>query len=323
MQFESLKVFCDVVRHRSFSQAAQANDVTQSAASQIVSQLEKRLGTQLIDRSTRPLQLTSLGKLYFEGCKELVERYMELEATLRNRQSELEVSVNVAAIYSVGLSDMGNYVESFQASHPRAQVQIDYLHPDQVYEKVLEGTSDFGLVSFPRKSRDLLTLPWREEEMILACAPRHALAGARVVRPAQLEGRRYVGFVKELTIRRQVDRFLREQGVSVDVALEFDNVESIKKAIELDAGVALLPEPTFRREVASKTLVAVPLQGCRFVRPLGIIQSRHHKLSSAALRFRDLLCRSEEPHREKTVQALENVERGHRNGTSRATQRTP
>src|SRR6266508_3421866 len=145
MQFESLKVFCDVVRQRSFSQAALANHVTQSAASQIVGQLEKRLGIQLIDRSTRPLQLTTLGKLYFEGCKELVERYGELEATLRNRQADLDVYVEIAAIYSVGLSDMGQYIESFQIRYPRANVRIEYLHPDQVHERVLEGSADFGL----------------------------------------------------------------------------------------------------------------------------------------------------------------------------------
>ena len=84
MQVESLKVFCDVARCRSFSQAAGLNDVTQSAVSQVVSQLEKRLGVQLIDRSTRPLQLTAAGQMYYDGCKVLLEQYLELEASVRN-----------------------------------------------------------------------------------------------------------------------------------------------------------------------------------------------------------------------------------------------
>src|SRR5437588_12487161 len=100
MQFESLKVFCDVARHRNFSQAAAANHVSQSAASQIVLQLEKRMGVLLVDRSTRPLQLTALGQVYYDGCKGLVEQYMELEASLRQAQADLEVNVQVAAIYS-------------------------------------------------------------------------------------------------------------------------------------------------------------------------------------------------------------------------------
>lgn len=287
--FDSLKVFCDVARHRSFSQAAALNHISQSAASQIVLQLERRLGVQLINRSTRPLQLTELGRTYFEGCKELVERYLHLEGALRKAQAQLDAAVSVAAIYSVGLSDMGQYIERFRLEHPHARIHIDYLHPDRVYEKVLDGTADLGLVSFPRKLRELSVLPWREEEMVLACAPGHPLARQKSVRPSQLAGEKYVHFDRGLGIRREVDRFLREHEVTVEVALEFDNIENIKKAIEISAGVALLPEPTLRREVQSGTLAAVPLAGARLVRPLGIILRRQHKLGSTALRFLDLL----------------------------------
>jgi DNA-binding transcriptional LysR family regulator len=197
--------------------------------------------------------------------------------------------VRVAAIYSVGLGDMGQSVERFHAQHPEASVHIEYHHPDRVCEKVLDGTADLGLLSFPRKSRELTALPWREEEMVLTCAPGHPLAGQQVVRPEQLNGEKYIGFDRNLAIRREVDRFFREQGVTVDVALEFDNVDSIKKAIEIAAGVALLPEPTLRREVEAGSLVAVPLDGCRLVRPLSILHRRHHALSSTAAAFVDLL----------------------------------
>src|SRR3954447_24431780 len=139
MQFESLKVFCDVARHRSFSQAAQVNAITQSAASQVVSQLEKRIGVQLIDRSTRPLQLTPLGQTYYDGCRLLLEQYTELEATIRTAQAQLAGTVQVAAIYSVGLGDLGQYVHKFKAEHPEVTVHLEFLHPDRVYEKVRDG----------------------------------------------------------------------------------------------------------------------------------------------------------------------------------------
>jgi DNA-binding transcriptional LysR family regulator len=295
LNLESLKVFCDVVRCRSFSQAAQANLLTQSAASQIVLQLEKRLGVQLIDRSTRPLQLTPLGQSYYEGCKDLVEQYTELEASIRRAHGELASAVQVAAIYSVGLGDMGQYVERFEKQQPGAVVHIEYLHPDRVYEKVLDGTADLGLVSFPRPSRKLTCLAWRDEPMVLTCAPSHPLARQPVIYPAQLIGQKFIGFDRELVIRREVDRFLREQDVLVEVELEFDNIENIKQAVEVSAGVALLPEPTLRREVEAGTLKAVPLAGCQLVRPLGIIHRRHHKLSANVLRFIDLLRQNGEP----------------------------
>lgn len=290
MQIEALKLFCDVARYRSFSRAATANHVTQSAASHIVHQLEERLGVRLVDRSTRPLQLTSPGQTYYDGCKELVERYLDLEASLLRDQAPLSATVQVAAIYSVGLGDMGCLVDRFKEQYPAADVHVSYVHPEQVYEQIQQGTADFGLVSFPRRSRELITLPWREEEMVLACPPGHLFARLESIRPEHLEGEKLVGFEKTLDIRREIDRYLRQSGVSVEVEPAFDNVESIKKAVEIGAGVALLPEPTIRREVQAGTLIARPLAGGRLVRPLGIVYSRQHKPGAAALRFIDLLC---------------------------------
>src|SRR5260370_12166282 len=156
---------------------------------------------------------------------------------------------------------MGKYVEMLAARQPNAQVHIEYLHPDRVYEKVLEGTADFGLVSFPRKSRELSALPCREEEMVLACPPSHPLARTKAVKPAQLKGLPYVAVDQDLVIRREVDRFWRDQGVRTRTTLEFDNIENIKKAVEISAGVALLPAPTLRREAVAGTLGRGPLGG--------------------------------------------------------------
>ena len=97
-----------------------------------------------MDRSRRPLHLTVLGQTYYEGCKSLLEQYTELEAGIRSAQAEIAGMVQVAAIYSVGLGDMGQYVQRFVADWPQAQVHIDYLHPNRVYERVQEGTVDLG-----------------------------------------------------------------------------------------------------------------------------------------------------------------------------------
>lgn len=315
MHFGALKVFCDVSRLRSFSQAAQANEITQSAASQIVSQLERRMDVQLIDRSTRPLQLTPVGQRYYEGCKALLEQYVELEASVRTAQAELAGAVQVAAIYSVGLGDMSQYMQRFAMLQPNSQAHIEYLHPDRVYEKVLDGTADLGLVSFPKASSKLVALPWREEEMVLACSAKHRLAENPSVHVRQLTGQKYVHFDKNLVIRRQVDRFLREQGVQVEAVLEFDNIENIKQAVVIGAGVALLPEPSLRREVRARTLVALPLVGRRLVRPLGIIHRRRPRLSATAASFVDLLRGEHGEHRL-------NGSSKDRNGSARTAKRT-
>jgi DNA-binding transcriptional LysR family regulator len=125
--------------------------------------------------------------------------------------------------------------------------------------------------------------------MVLVCPPGHRLASRTSVNAKDLAKESYIGFEKGLVIRRQVDRFLREQGVSVDVVLEFDNIENIKEAVEVGAGVALLPKPTLLREVKSGALAAVPLAEPGMVRPMGVIIRRHARLSLAAHRFMELL----------------------------------
>jgi DNA-binding transcriptional LysR family regulator len=289
MQLEALKVFCDLASLRSFSKAAAANQVSQPTVTRLIHQLEDRLGGSLIDRSRRPLQLTPLGMAYHAGCKRLLEEYAELEASLRGDRAALTLTVRVAAIYSVGLSDMGQYTERFAAEYPHARVRLECLHPKQVRERVLDGTADLGLLSYPGRPRELSVLPWREEEMVVACAPDHPLAGQGGVGPERLHGEKFVAFESGLAIRREVDQFLRRHGAEVEVVLEFDNIENIKKGIEVGAGVGILPEPTLRREVQAGTLQAVRLSGCRLLRPLAIIHRRHHPLSSAAQSFVDLL----------------------------------
>ena len=289
MRLETIKVFCDLISSGSFSKAAETNDLSQPTVSRFVHQLEERLGGQLVDRSKRPLQPTVLGQAYYEGCKRLLEQYTELELSLRQAQSERALIVRVAAIYSVGLGDMGQYVERFQVDNRNAKVQMEYLHPDQVYQRVRDDLADFGLVSFPSRSRELTVLSWREEEMVVVFAPGHSLARFKRINPARLNGEKYVAFDKRLVIRRKVDRFLRDQGVRTDVAFEFDSIENIKKAVEVGTGFALLPEPTIRQELQAGTLLSLRLDGARMVRPLGIIHRRQHKLGSATRAFINLL----------------------------------
>ncbi len=287
-----------MARHRSFSEAATTNKVSQSAVSQIVIMLEKRLGVRLVDRSKRPLQLTREGRAYYDGCRKLVDQYLEVEASVRHISDPYSSVIQVAAIYSVGLRDMSQYVKRFVAQNPKAQINIEYLHPDRVVEKVLDGAADFGLVSFPQASRKLIAIPWREEEMVLACAPGHPLAAKRRIRVADLAGQKYVGFDKDLVIRKKVDRFLRDHGVAPDVVLEFDNIENIKQAIEISAGVALLPLPALRREVQGGTIVALPLADAHLFRPLGIIQRRSPKPGAGAQTFIEVLRQPDEPSAE-------------------------
>ncbi len=291
MQLESLKIFCDVVRRASFSRGAKENGISQSSASQVVHQLEVRLGVKLIDRSKRPLVPTPQGQVYYDGCKDLVGRYLEIENRVKALDDDRNLggTVRLAAIYSVGFHHMSRFVERFGAAYAGVDVQIDYMHPTRVIETVLAGEVNLGLISFPKRWADLVVTPWRSEEMVLAVHPSHRLANLDGVDAVDLDGETFVGFDGELPIRREIDRFLRKQGVHVRVAFQFDNIETIKRAVEVPSGVAILPAPTLVGEVKAGTLRAIRFKDHPPTRPLAVIHRRGDPLSLPSSRFLDFL----------------------------------
>lgn len=289
MHLKSLKVFCDVVGKRSFSRAADQNGISQSGASQIVHQLEEYLGVRLIDRSKRPFVLTPEGDAYYSGCRKLLHRFFALEEEVRTLHIEVAGRVGVASIYSVGLTHLNHYADEFLRQNPKAKVRLDYQHPDRVYQLIETDQADLGLVSYPKASRTIKAIAWREEPMVLVCAPGHRLASLGRVSASDLESCKLVNFDPELRIRREIDRALASHDIELEVVLEFDNIEAIKRAIEINAGIGLLPAPTVDREVCMGSLVARPIDDLKLTRPLGIIRRRGHELGKTARRFLKLL----------------------------------
>ena len=289
MHIRNVKIFCDVVSRRSFSKAAEVHHVSQSSASQAVHMLEKRLGSQLIDRSKRPFELTPAGKVYFDGCRKLLDSFRKIEDSVRQMGNKIVGRVRTAAIYSVGLLQMDAYVKRYEELYPDAQVLLEYLHPDEVYARVVNDEADLGLVSFPRDGGEFSSIAWQEQKMVLVASPNHRLADRDHIPLDELNGENYVGFTSELTIRKQIDRWLRHSKVAVNVVHEFDNIETIKRAVEIGSGVAILPLPTVRQELDAGLVRAISITDVTWKRPLGIVHKRHKTLTSAAAKFVELL----------------------------------
>ena len=238
MHLETLRLYCDVVRHRSFSRGAAQNVVSQSAASQAMQQLEAELGVALLDRTKRPFVVTPEGQAFYEACRGLLESWEKAKAEIAAVKARVDGTVRVAAIYSVGLHDVSRPMQQFSSLYPEARVQLECLHPHKVVEAVVQGEADVGIMSYPPADRTLAIVPLRSEPMAFVCHPNHRLARRRVVMPADLNGETFVAFDAGLTIRKAIDRALRQHNVKVNTVMEFDNIETIKQAIIIAAGRA-------------------------------------------------------------------------------------
>jgi LysR family transcriptional regulator, transcriptional activator of the cysJI operon len=293
--FDQLKLFKDIAQHRSVSRAADASEISQSAASQSLQDLERSLSVKLMDRSTRPIRLTPAGRLFYEFCREVLRRREEFDAELDRLKGRIEGTVRVASIYSVGLSEMSRLEEEFARRLPAAELSVDYLRPEKVYGAILADRADLGLVSYPEASREVKVIEWRQEVMVLAAAPSHPLAGLRLVELRHLQGQDFVGFDEDLPIGRELTRFLKDHGVEVNVVMRFDNIQMIKEAVALGSAISILPARIMDSEIAQKRLVAVPIQAPGLFRPLGIIHRRRKKFNRATLSFLQLLREAPQP----------------------------
>jgi len=282
MQLESLKMFVDVVETGSFSRAAQLNHVTQSAVSQQIRALETRYEQRLLSRSARQVTPTPAGERLFRGCKEILARFGEVEQEIREQATEVSGTCTVSTIYSVGLHELNALQRNLLRAHPKVNMRLSYRRSDQVYDDVILGAADLGLVAYPQARAGVDLVPFREDKLTLVMPPGHALAAKSKVSLSALAGLPFIGFDREAPSRKGIDKLFRDKGVEPNVAMEMDNVETIKRAVELGLGIAILPAATIEHEVQAGTLIARPLSDGSFTRPIGLLVRKGKYLSRAA-----------------------------------------
>ncbi len=288
MQIESLKVFCDLADTESFTQAAQINGISQSAVSQTISALEKHFDALLIERSRKNFRLSAEGQVLYRHGKEILKSYADINSTIQEMKHVVSGELRVATVYSLGLHDLPPYVKRFLKDFPGVNVHVEYRRANQVYEGIVGNTVDLGLVAYPLHDPRWEVVPLRRDPLVLACHPQHPFARLKAVRLKALNGQKFVSFELDLPTRKALDKLLRAQGVAVDHVMAFDNVETVKRAVELNCGVAIVPKVTIQQEIAAGTLAAVPLEGNHF-RPLAAVHRKNKVLSAALKQFIALL----------------------------------
>jgi len=292
MNIETLKTFCDLVDMGSFSKAGEANYISQSAVSQQLAKLERELATQLISRGGGLVGPTEAGKAFYRGASDILRRHEQLLGEVHSARNAVRGILRVGTIYSVGFYLLNPYVRRFLHAHPVVDLHVEYTRWTRIYAAVISGEMDLGVVAYPEKRRSIEIIPLAEEELVMVCSPRHALAGKKSVAPVALRGEKFVAFEANIPTRRYIDGLLKARGVEVDVVMEFDNIETVKRAVEVDAGLSILPRDGVEREAQYHDLCIVRLRdGGKWVRPVGILRRRGRRPSPAEQMFLSVLRR--------------------------------
>lgn len=285
MLIETIKIFCDLADLKSFSKAAQANFITQSAVSQQMRKLEKNWKVPLLERKKNDLVLTKEGEILYKEGKIILERFETLQQNLGKQKIAVSGTVRVAAIHGVGLHELPPYIKKFIGLYPEVNVKLEYMRDSQVYNEVIQRRADLGVVAFPRLIPQIDVVSFRKDKLAIICHPKHRLAKFKKIVIKKINGSNFVSFEKGIPTRRIVDQFLHDHKVEIKISMEFDNIETLKKAVEIDAGISILPLVTVQNELNHKTLKAVEISGKPLTRPLGIITSKGRSLPLAVTKF--------------------------------------
>ncbi|HEU5122598.1 MAG TPA: LysR family transcriptional regulator [Verrucomicrobiae bacterium] len=289
MQIESLKVFCDLAETESFTKAAQINEVTQSAVSQQISSLERQFKSLLIERSKKKFRLTREGQVLYDFSKQIIQTYDALHSKLQEIKDIISGTIRVATIYSIGLHDLPPYIKRFLKDYPTVNVHVEYRRANQVYEDVLGNVVDLGLVAYPTRDPKVEVISLRKDPLVLICHPQHPFAKLKTAKLKTLAGQKFIGFEPDIPTRKALDKILKDHEVEVNTVMEFDNIETVKRAVEIDAGISIVPVSTIGQEVNKQTLISVPFEDGEFYRPLAAIYKKNKVLSPAMKQFLTIL----------------------------------
>jgi DNA-binding transcriptional LysR family regulator len=275
---------------KSFSRAAEKNMISQSAVSQQLGQLEKAFNVLLIDRHRKSFGLTAAGELFYNSCKDIISRYENFQSSLNYLKNSSKSKINVAAIYSIGMHSLQEYIKEYISLHPDVYLDVEYLSADEIYKRLLLGKIDVGLVAVPRNHPEIQVLDFVAEPLVFVCNPQHQFAKKTSIDICMIQYQQFIAFAQNLPTRNWIDQLLLRYNVVIKPVMEFDNVETIKRVVEIGAGVSIMPLTTIQNEIANGTLKAIPFSNAKFERPTGIIIRKNRVMNDNLKTFVDLLC---------------------------------
>lgn len=281
MNLETAKLICSLVELKSFSRTADLHNISQSAVSQQIAQIELEHKIQLFDRKKRPIELTVAGDVFYRACKDILERYDQMTSEL-TQLNLTSCKIRLAAIFSIGMHTLQPYIKRFISIYPDINLSVEYIDAKDIYEKLLRGSIDIGVVAMPRRDRNLQVFPFENEPLMLVCPPDHTLAHCTEVDIHQIQGEKFVAFAVDIPTRSLIDSILSRYGVNVRITTEFDNIETIKRAVEISTGISILPKSSLQMELSAGALKAISFSNENFYRSTGIIIRKDRSLSKAA-----------------------------------------
>ena len=302
MDLAELKVFLTVASERSFSRAAARLHRTQPAVSQAVRRLEDELNERLFDRSSKGGILTEAGQILLDYAQRLTRLKDEAETAMHDlqqlRRGRVAIGANEAAVHV-----LLPIVSLFRESHPDAHIEVQRIPARQIASEVLNRSLDFGVLTFQPVERGLASVAIGIDDLVLLTHPNHPLARREEVSMEEFGRQIVIAHNDPSPARERVLRLSEQRHAPINIKISFPSLDGIKRAVEMNLGVALLPRRCALAEIGRKQLVAVRVPKLRLPKQVRLVYRRGGELSRAASAFLDATrthIKSAGAHRDKS-----------------------
>ncbi|HLM36119.1 MAG TPA: LysR family transcriptional regulator [Gaiellaceae bacterium] len=276
MDTRQLAAFCAVVERKSFSQAAERLGVTQPAVSLQVRALEKRLATQLLDRSGRRVEPTEAGLRLYRGAQRLLSLEEQLVAEVAGEnEGEVTGTLEIGASTGPGGIVLAQLLCEFQRANPELHVVLSVFDTQTVVDRVADRSLEVGVVGAGRRHRGVVFEPFFRDQVILVCPPGHAFAG-RTVSLDDLAGDTLIVMQEGAGVRQLIEDELRRGGTrlrDLDVRLELGLQESVTTAVRAGYGVTFISRSAVEPDLAAGTLVEARVKGLDLEREIFLVRA--------------------------------------------------
>lgn len=280
MNITQLRLFRDIARERSFIKVAQQRHITQPAVSVHIQKLEHELGRKLFIRSPHNVQLTPEGIVILSDVKEILRLCDGLKIRTNYDQGVLEGNIRIATIHSIGMYEMGDFLSFFMKAFPKVHIHLEYRRFDDIYRLLLKEKIDLGIVAYPEKRTKIEIIPYSEDELVVIVAKEHHLSRKKTISLDQINGEPFIAFDEGIPTREATDQIFKERDIRVDIRMTNDNIYTLKKAVEANIGVSIVPSNTVNEEVHEGQLSRLRIRNANLRRPLALLKLKKTKLNT-------------------------------------------
>ncbi|WP_042145507.1 LysR family transcriptional regulator [Paucisalibacillus sp. EB02] len=281
MIVDTMKVFVTVIEQKNFTRAGEMLNISQPNVSLHIRNLENEVGTKLIHRTPKLVQITEAGQILYRHAKRILLHYEEAKHEINDLRNVVTGKIRVGASFTIGEYILPKVLAEYANQFPQVEVQTIISNSDEVIGGVRTKILDIGLIEGNNKELDIQLIPFMEDEMVLVIPLNHPLSQMQQIEKDMLQNQTWIFRETGSGTRTYMDNLISELDLTIKHSFVFSSNQGVKEAVKAGLGIALLSKWTVNREIMTNELLTIPIKNKKIIRSFSFVQHEESDVSKA------------------------------------------